>query len=580
MQERITARTSVLLLVFVVLGVYYPAIFSPINSVDDPGMITYLLNVDSFNLREIFTPGAIYYRPLLLLSFIADKYLWGLQESFMHLENVLFHLVNVLLLFVLARRVAVIRKVNSTLVPLCVALLFALHPINSESVNWISGRTDPLACMFVLLSALFLFRPSSFPAVPPAASVLCALSILAACLAKETSIFFLPAAMLFPFFVADQKGERGSILETALKSWPHLAIMFGTGLGFLAFRRIGSHAQDAGMNVVVNHVAGPQSAGNLVNLKLLLKAAGFYLKKLFVPFPLNFGIIHVSDLYLAVGVLVCLLGLWLLARRTLTAYFFLCALSVSCSAFLIPMLNLTWTPLAERYMYLPSTFFALGCVFGAERWELRGQWRVALTAAFSVILLIGVYGSATRTLVWQDNLTLYQDTVKKSPDFIPAQNELATALYAHGKTRQANAVMNAMQVPASLINYQYALIAKALVAMRAGDLKGGEQILEQALREPGKREVDISQRLLALYDVEVQKGIGTKAEYYPRAVRLLTRLHQLTGDAFYLYRLGTIHLAQKERKLARESFLSAAAQAPASASYRLPALKLSQKLAD
>ncbi|MCM0083471.1 hypothetical protein L4X63_17945 [Geomonas sp. Red32] len=579
MQERITARTCVLLVVLVVLGVYYPAIFAPINSIDDPGTITYLLNTDSFNLRDIFTPGAVYFRPLLLLSFMADKYLWGLQESFMHLENVLFHLANALLVLAVARRVAARLEIASPLVPLAAALLFALHPINTESVNWISGRTDPLACIFILTSLFFLVKPAPAPRVAPLSSVLAALAILAACLVKETSIFFLPAALIFPFFLPGREGGRIPPREALLRNWPHLAVMFTTGLGFFAFRRIGSHSHDAGVARVVTHVAGHDSAGLAVSARLVFKAAGFYLKKLFVPFPLNFGIIHVSDLYLPVGVAVCLLGLWLLKRRTLTAYFFLCALAVGCSALLVPLLNLTWTPLAERYLYVPSAFFALGCVFGVEGLPFAGRHRTAVSVLFLVLLGIAVWGTATRTLLWQDNLALFRDTLKKSPGFVPAQNEIAIALYSRGETGKATRVLSSMETPASLINYQYGLITKATVQIRKGDLDAGQAILEEALAEPGKHEADIIRRLLAVYDLKIQKDKRLGATLYPKSVRLLARLYQITGDPFYQYRLGIVHLAQHEDALAGACFAVAAAKAPANAVYREPALKLAQKLA-
>src|SRR6185369_605337 len=390
-KAQLTARVSVLFLVFVVLGVYYPAIFAPINSVDDPGTINFLLNVDSFSLRAIFTPGATYYRPLLLLSFMADKFVWGLQESFMHLENILFHLVNVLLLYTVARRCFRAVGAEAPLPPLLAALLFALHPINAEAVNWISGRTDLIACFFVLLSAFFLLgrRPGLVW------SLLAALSLLAGCLAKETAIFFLPAALIAPFYLAGTANERRSLPETARQNWPHLAVFAVTGTGFFLFRSLASHHGDAGVARVVSHVAGAQSAAASVTLKLPLKAAGFYLKKLFVPFPLNFGIIHVSELYLGVGLLLCLLLVWLLTRRTLAAFFFICAASTAASALLVPLLNLTWTPLAERYMYIPSAFFALGLVLGVERWQHRVRFQRLVAVATGAVLLIACYGTAS-----------------------------------------------------------------------------------------------------------------------------------------------------------------------------------------
>jgi protein O-mannosyl-transferase len=574
MKEQLSVRTSLLLLVLVVMGVYYPAIFSPFNSVDDPGTINYLLNND-FGLRDIFAPGGTYYRPILLLTFIADKDLWGLQQSFMHLENVLLHLLNVLMVFAVARRALSRSALRSPLPALAAALLFAVHPINTESVNWISGRTDPLACFFVLLSAfLMLRRPAS-----PINSLCAALALLIACLAKETAVFFLPAALLLPFFV-EGEGDRGTLRQTAVEQWQHLLIFCAAGAGFFAFRALGSRHSDAGFARVLSHVGGAQSAGTAVNLRLPLKAAGFYLKKLVEPFPLNFGIIHVSDLYLPVGVLLCLVLLWLVSRRTLAAWFFISAACISCSALMIPLLNLTWTPLAERYMYIPCSFFVVGVLLAFEGGRYPERVQRFAAAALALVLVIAVYGTVSRTLLWQDNLALFQDTFRKSPGFAPAQNEIATALDARGDKRGAAQVLSSMQISASVINYQYGLMTKAAALGQNGDLDGALALLQQALKDPGKHEVDISRRILTLYQMKVDNGTAKSADIYPESVRILSRLYQVTGDPFYLYRLGVIHLAQKQRTLARGCFERAAKEFPPRSVYQGLSLKLAKKTAD
>lgn len=574
MKEQLTVRTCLLLLVVVVMGIYYPAIFSPFNSVDDPGTINYLLNND-FNLWEIFAPGGTYYRPLLLVTFIIDKYLWGLQQSFMHLENVFFHLLNVLMLFAVARRAALLSGLRSSLVPLIAALLFAVHPINTESVNWISGRTDPLACFFVLVSAFLMLRS----AVNPVTSLLAALSLLAACLAKETAIFFLPAAMILPFF---KQGEGGlqTLRQTALKNWHHILLFFVAGAGFFAFRSLGSRYSDAGVARVITHLGGAQSAGASVNLRLPLKAAGFYLKKLLEPFPLNFGIIHVSDLYLPVGVLLCLAVLWLLTRRTLAAWFFVSAACISCSALMIPLLNLTWTPLAERYMYIPCAFFVVGGVLAVEGRRYSEGVQRFISAAVATALVVAVFGTVSRTLLWQDNLALFQDTIRKSPGFAPAQNEIATALDARGDKEGAARVLSSMQVSASVINYQYGLMTKAAALGQKGDLDGELAMLQQALKDPGRHEADICRRILSVYQMKVEQGTSKPAEVYADSVRILSRLYQITSDPFFLYRLGAVHLAQKQRKLARGCFERAAQELPRQSMYQVMSLKLSQKIVD
>lgn len=576
MQLRLNARACLLLLTLIVLGIYYPALFAPLNSVDDQGMVSYLLNTDHFSLRSIFWPGGSgsYYRPLLLSSFLLDKYLWGLDESFMHLENVVFHLCNTLMVFALARRGTLLQRSGSVLVPFLTALFFAVHPINTESVNWISGRTDLLTAFFLLLSAFLLMKTP--PRVAPTA--LAALSMLAACLVKETAIFFLPAILLLPFFFPCDASERRSLQTVAKKNLAHFFFFFGSGIGYFAFRALAFKRGDTGVATVVTHVAGDQGAGIAVVLRLVFKATGFYLKKLLVPFPLNFGITHVSDWYLPLGLVVALATCWQLKRRNLSAFFYLCAFSVACSALMIPLLRMTWTPLGERYMYIPSAFFLMGVSFEVSQWLFTPRLRLVFTATVVALLGVSVWGTSQRTLLWQDNLALFQDTLKKSPDFVPAQNEIANALWAGGKHRQAKDIYEAFVNDPKLVNFQYGLINKAFALTRDGKYSAAREVLRQALADPGKREVEILKQMLEVNKYEVLQGGGSPAAVYQDNVKVLSRLSEITGDPFYQYRLGVAHLQAGHREKALEACRIAAAKAPRDAYYRHAAEQLTAKL--
>jgi hypothetical protein len=149
-----------LLICFVVLVVYYPTLSAEVCLLDDQSMLNDMLNAPPFDLKALFLPGSGgggYYRPLIGLSYFFDRFAWGLSHEIMHFENILFHLSNSLLVFgigcALAGYVAL-----APAVPLLSALLFALHPLATESVNWISGRTDLLAGAFVFAAAFCVLR--------------------------------------------------------------------------------------------------------------------------------------------------------------------------------------------------------------------------------------------------------------------------------------------------------------------------------------------------------------------------------------------------------------------------------------
>ena len=108
---------------------------------------------DWSNLPEIFTsafwkpllgePPQIY-RPLVLLSFTADFSLWGLNPWGYHLSNLLLHVLNSLLVY------SLMGFYTSPLTACVGSLLFAVHPIHTEAVTYISGRVELLMSLFLL----------------------------------------------------------------------------------------------------------------------------------------------------------------------------------------------------------------------------------------------------------------------------------------------------------------------------------------------------------------------------------------------------------------------------------------------
>jgi hypothetical protein len=90
-----------------------------------------------------------YYRPLITLTFFVDMQVWGLHPFGFHLTNVLAHLAVTLAVLAVARR-----TLGGELAAVVCALVFALHPLHTESVSFVSGRTDVIATLFFLLAVL------------------------------------------------------------------------------------------------------------------------------------------------------------------------------------------------------------------------------------------------------------------------------------------------------------------------------------------------------------------------------------------------------------------------------------------
>lgn len=145
----------------------------------------FFLQIDSSSEYE-WTP---YFRPLTYLSFALEKAIHNLNPQLMHLTNVILHGLNAVLLYYLISLLTCER-----IIPLVTALLFALHPVSAEPVNFLSGgRNTLLSALFVLIAVILHLRSvmnGSF-----ALFVFAALSFFLGSLSKETAL------MVFPFIL-------------------------------------------------------------------------------------------------------------------------------------------------------------------------------------------------------------------------------------------------------------------------------------------------------------------------------------------------------------------------------------------
>ncbi|MBI4840089.1 MAG: hypothetical protein HY803_03275, partial [candidate division NC10 bacterium] len=111
-------------------------------------------------LREIFgnevRVGEVimgYYRPVISLSYWADRAVWGLNPAGFHLTNLLWHLLATILVYVVALRTT--RHVPGAW---AAAMLFGVLPAHTEAIGWIQGRTDLISTALLLLALLALLR--------------------------------------------------------------------------------------------------------------------------------------------------------------------------------------------------------------------------------------------------------------------------------------------------------------------------------------------------------------------------------------------------------------------------------------
>ena len=572
------------LLIVITLGVYYPSLSAPFNSLDDRLLVTHLINKNYFSLSQHFFPGGTseYYRPLSTLSLEMDKYLWGLVESFMHLENILLHAINVLLIFFIARILSSAEERTNKVVPFLAAGCFALHPLNTEAVNWISARTDLLAGTFTYASLLFLLLALQRQRL--LWGVLGAFLLFLGCLSKEPALFLLPGVFFLLLLRRDSWGFCPRLPKLSFR----LALLFVYSLasfGYLCLRWFALHRDRGIQNTVrlvteVVNAAPAESVHSSVpvgeRLMQAVEAAGFYVKKLFIPFPLNFGIATVDSRYFFLGVIVLLLLLWLAWRRTLVSALLLTSVSLGSSALLVVVTALGWVPIAERYMYIVCGPFVIAMTFVLAHMTRDLQAKKAVALVVCLFFAGSAYATVTRNLIWQSNLTLFEDTVRKSPEFPTAKNELAMALIQNNRKDEAMEILESIQVPSS----QASSLNKMTVYYERGEYEQARQFLLERLEAGGPYEIKILEFLITISHemIDRSEDDARKRELLFEIKAWLTRLEKVTHNSFIWYRLGRVAMLLGDNKQAQIYFMQAAERLPKDSLYKAPAKKLAETL--
>jgi tetratricopeptide (TPR) repeat protein len=397
--------------------------------------------------RDVFFPRPAeihqwpdtYYRPMIVLTYLLDQAIFGpgsktQQHVGPHATGLGFHLICTFFVWVLARQVLVAYRMREW-GAVVAAAIFAAHPIHTESVCWISGRSDTVAAMFMLpafvVALHFRDRPSvwSLLLVP----VLFMLALLSKEVAVSTIAVIPVLSWLVPRPEAVKEPSRARFLANPAIAWRLLLFLNGLVLvAYFVLRNLNNLNAGGELDIAFGALVGRAAA-----------AAAYYLWFVVIPWP---QLIFPSELpsmgqtLAGVGVylLLALTALWLWRRGQpellLCLLWFLLTLAPSMA---IAVRVISETPVAERYLYLPSIAWSL--VVGwlvALAWTRRGARVLALTAA---LLLTAIYSWATvqRSLVWLDDVALWTSAEQRAPNAALPRHWLGVTAFDRGNLRDA-----------------------------------------------------------------------------------------------------------------------------------------------
>lgn len=418
-EERAKNKHTLHLLIITVLvfGVYLRALEVGFLAMDDISTMRRIQSASISIGSLLFSPGNDYYRPLTILSFHADFLLFGNNPAGYHLTNILLHLANSVLVYFLATELLSNGR-NAGSFSFFTALLFALHPINSEAVIWISGRTDLLCCFFALICLIILLKWGRN--MTPLIFLGLVLSLLFSLASKESSLFLPLLAIIY--FIMERKTITAKNALSACSALSFAVIVY------LLLRKGLPVAQAVAVKTMIpakNHTIPYVVEGTA--------ALGFYLQKLFYPFPLSIAITEIATNFcLALFLSFC--GVAAILWKKISALRFpLAFLGTS----LVPPLGVlflcfAWTPYAERYLYLPSVAFALCTGTLIHHYRVKAPGFIA-TAVITLLAIPAAY----RVNLWTKPIPFWEDAVVKSPYFGTVRLPLVAAYIEAGRLADA-----------------------------------------------------------------------------------------------------------------------------------------------
>jgi protein O-mannosyl-transferase len=409
------------LIALVALIVYSNSFYVPLQFDDIYHVQHKALIHDLGNFTQLKTWMAIGTRPVPMFT-MALNYHWG-EDSVLgyHVMNLLFHIITGWVVYLLALQILSIKGLktkqwivdNKNIFSLLVALIFVAHPMQTQAVTYIIQRITVLASLFYLLAVLTYIKGRlsqmqhglKQEAIIYYAATL--VSFVLAMLSKQIAVT-LPLVLILTeaFFIRDEKGN----IQKKYLYYFSGAVALGIIIGLIAVG-LPRETKDVTRGVYM-----------VTSLKVLVK----YIQMMILPIGQNldhdikasdslFGIKELGSLAILLGFIY--LGYYLYKRDRLISFgifWFFITLSVESSV--IPIRDFMF----EHRMYLPSFGFLLAALAGLTYIPAAiplGKKKVPAALALTILLILaaGVAANA-RNYVWQSDLSLWSDAVKKSPE--------------------------------------------------------------------------------------------------------------------------------------------------------------------
>jgi protein O-mannosyl-transferase len=451
-----------LMLAGVTLALYWPVLSHEFINYDDPDYVTenprVRVGLTRAGLVWAFTQlhgEYTYWHPLTWLSHMLDCELFGLNAGAHHLENVVFHAANVVLLFVVLRQLT--RATGRSAI---VAALFALHPLQVDTVAWVTERKNVLSTLFFLLTVWAYARyaqvrslkskvqcPASAAANPehatrntqhaspfvlrPPIFYLLSLYFFALALMSKPVVVTLPCVLLLLDFWPLGRFQPSTLRRLLLEKVPFFVLAAAvSAVTIVAHQRLGSVASLTQMPLTVR-------------LANALVSYARYLKKVcwpndlavFYPYPAAWPMeVLVLAVVVLLGISAVVVWRWRVQPYLVVGWCWFVGT-------LVPTIGLIQAgaqSMADRFAYVPLIGVGLMLVWGGASLLAEAAYRRVTLGVLSIAML-GACLVATRQQLryWHNSATLFRHEVDVTEGNYIARDCLGDLLYHQGRVEEA-----------------------------------------------------------------------------------------------------------------------------------------------
>lgn len=401
---------------------FYPSLQCEFTNWDDGTYVTQnhtIWKLDGESIKKIFTePVSLNYHPLTMLSLAFDYSLGGLDPYYYHLNNVFFHIINVLLVFFFVRELFLgLQKnirVDADVIALFTASLFAIHPMRVESVTWVAERKDVLYVMFFFLSCIAYLRYLKKQEIK--FMIYAFLFFALSCLSKGMGVV-LPVVLMLIDWLYGKAATPKEIWKSALnKSVFFVGALF---FGVLAFK-IQSQGAIAAMETFSLFqrftFAGYGFVMYLFKMIWPVDLSAFY------PYPFtdaqgNIPMIYYASPFIALALGAAAFWFYWRDKENNRVLLFGLAFYFVTVALVLQFISVGSVIMAERYTYLSYTgiFMVGGFYFDRIRATLSANAFRSAQGAWIVACVVLAWLTFDRTKVWTNAGTLWTDAMKQFP---------------------------------------------------------------------------------------------------------------------------------------------------------------------